>query len=309
MKFLLITLLSFSPAALSVESLVVRAQTYVQNSDDIYLSDIIELENLSESIKQSLRSVKLANGPRMGERQVLSSESISRLIRKHLSRLNLPEKMRLTIPSQVIVENQGYSLQRIEVEKRLKKHWGTFCEECEYQITQLSVPFTKSRKSPLNWNLIVDGKKPAGQFSYQIQEEGKILGWTQGMVRVFKQVPVATRAIHFGERLNKQDFQMAKKEVTYSHDSPAKFQEINGRRIKRAVSAGDVIWSNTLEKVMAAKRGEPVKLIIGESGWQLTLQGVAQMDGQIGDTISVKNPKSQKILSGVLVNDREVQVQ
>lgn len=299
----------FSPVTLAMQSLVVRAQTYVKSNKDIYLSDIVELENLSSSVKQSLQTVKLANGPQLGERQVLSSESISRLIRKHLSQLKLPEKMRLKIPSQVIVENQGYSLKTEDVEKRLKRHWATFCSDCVFQISQLILPKTKVHVEATEWDLLFDRKSPRGQFSYQVKENGKSIGWVQGMVKMFRKVPTVTRAMHFGERINEEDFEVILKDVTYAHDSPARIDGLQGRRTKRAMRAGDVIWSNSLEKILAARRGQPVKMVIGSSEWQLTLQGVAQMDGQIGDTISVKNPKSNKILSGVITKDREVHVQ
>lgn len=301
--------ITFSPAIQAMQSLVVRAQTNVQSNKDIYLSDIVEMENLSDSLKASLKTVKLANGPRLGERQVLSSESISRLIRKHLSQLKLPEKMRLKIPSQVIVENQGFSLKKDDLEQRLRKHWSTFCGDCEFQISQMILPKTKTLKEPTEWELVLDRKSPRGQFSYQVKENGKNIGWVQGMVKMFKKVPVVTRAMHFGERIDKQDFEVVLKDVTYAHDSPARTTLLAGRRLKRALRAGDIIWSNTLEKVLAARRGQPVKMTMGSSEWQLTIQGVAQMDGQVGDTISVKNPKSNKILSGVITKDREVQVQ
>ncbi len=299
----------FHSASQAVQSLVVRAQTYVQSSKDIYLSDIVEMENLSESVRVSLQTVKLANGPRLGERQVLSSESISRLIRKHLSRLKLPEKMRLKIPSQVIVENHGFSLKSGDVEQRLKKHWATFCRDCEFQIFQMMLPKTKTHISPTEWSLVLDTKTPRGQFSYQVKENGKNIGWVQGTVKMLKNVPVATRAMHFGERINGQDFEVTLKDVTYAHDSPARTKNLEGRRIKRALRAGDVIWSNTLEKVLAAQQGQPVKMVMGSSDWRLTLQGVAQMNGQVGDTISVKNPQSNKILSGVITKNREVHIQ
>ncbi|MCB0407945.1 MAG: flagellar basal body P-ring formation protein FlgA [Bdellovibrionales bacterium] len=299
--------------AFGQQALLVRSHTLVSEVKDIYLSDIVDKNSTDNELFKEISSVKLANGPRLGERRVLSSQLISRLLRKQAHFVQASKKMKLVIPSQVIVENIGYTLNERDVENRLNEVWAKSCIHCRFQISSLSLPKMKSQAQKLNWDLDYDGKIPRGQFSYKVtvknQEGQDITGWIQGMVRIFAPVPIATRAIHFGERLTEHDLEVKEQDVTYSNDSAIERERAIGRRVIRAIRSGEVLWSNFFEKDYATRRGQPVKLIIGDQGWQLTLQGIAEMDGQIGDTISVKNSKSNKVLSGVVIGQHEVQVQ
>ncbi len=294
-------------------SIAVRAHTFVSNSQDIHLGDVLIADGLSEEILKALASVKLTNGPSLGERRVLSSSSISRLLRQNLNQVQSTQNLRLMIPSQVIVENRGYQLEAHQIEKAIKENWKSYCSDCEYLITSLSLPKIQGQVKPLKWKINFDSRPPRGQFSFpmQVDSESGIQQnvWVQGLVKVQKRVPVATRAIHFGEKLTANDIEMKLQDITFSHDSPAMLESALDHRVRRALRAGDIIWTNTLEKKMAARRGQTVKMVIGSEEWLLSMPGVAQMDGQVGDVISVKNAKTNKIVSAKITSENEVRVQ
>ena len=307
-----ILVLSFAGQAADV-SLVVRPHTVVSTSHDLFLTDIIETKTISPEVSQILSKVKLTNGPSYGERHILSNSTISRLLRQSLKDLEAQVQYRLLIPRQVTIENQGFRLDTDQVEAALVAHWKSFCADCTFAISSLSLPKISAQPLPIDWKLQFDNRPPRGQFSIPLQirsESGDVQShWVQGMVRMQKSVPVAKRAIHFGERLTAEDIELKLQDITFSHDSATDYQQAIGQRVRRALRVGDVIWSNSLEKKMAARRGQSVKILIGSEGWSLSMSGVAQMDGQVGEMISVKNPKTQKILSGRLVSDNEVRVE
>lgn len=294
-------------------SLVVRPHTVVSTSHDLFLTDVIEVSNLSPEISQALAKVKLTNGPSYGERRILSNSTISRLLRQSLKELESQTEFRFLIPSQVTIENQGFKIETEKVQAALTEHWKSFCADCTFAISSLSLPKVAAQPTPIDWKLQFDNRPPRGQFSVPLQirsESGDVQShWIQGMVRMQKKVPVATRAIHFGERLTEKDIEVKLQDITFSHDSAADHEAAIGQRVRRSLRAGDIIWSNTLEKKMAARRGQTVKVLIGSEEWSLSMPGVAQMDGQVGDIISVKNPKTQKILSGRLISENEVKVE
>lgn len=43
-------------------------------------------------------------------------------------------------------------------------------------------------------------------------------------------------------------------------------------------------------------RGETVKIVVSTPGFKLEADGVAQADGSIGDTIRIKNTRSNKMI-------------
>lgn len=78
-----------------------------------------------------------------------------------------------------------------------------------------------------------------------------------------------------------------------------------GSRLKRDVKAGDQIRSNAFCVVC---KNDKVNIIAQSHALQLKLAGQALEDGTVNDTIRVKNLKSGKIISGVVVAPSQVKV-
>lgn len=78
-----------------------------------------------------------------------------------------------------------------------------------------------------------------------------------------------------------------------------------GSRLKRDVKAGDQIRSNVFCVVC---KNDKVNIIAQSHALQLKLAGQALEDGTVNDTIRVKNLKSGKIISGVVIAPSQVKV-
>jgi len=63
-----------------------------------------------------------------------------------------------------------------------------------------------------------------------------------------------------------------------------------------------------LQREFAVKSGEIVKVTAGSSDWEVTIDGIAQASGYIGDTVNVKIPRTQKLVSGLLTAKGVVEV-
>jgi flagellar basal body P-ring formation protein FlgA len=97
--------------------------------------------------------------------------------------------------------------------------------------------------------------------------------------------------------------------VTFARDSTAFDGEIVGRKARQAIAAQDILYAGMLEKEKALKRGDPVKVALGEGEWEVILMGVAEQDGFIGDTVKVRNPRSQQVIVATVTARGEVRAQ
>lgn len=78
-----------------------------------------------------------------------------------------------------------------------------------------------------------------------------------------------------------------------------------GSRLKRDVKAGDQIRSNSFCVVC---KNDKINIVAMSHALQLKTAGIALEDGTINDSIRVKNLKSGKIISGVVIGPSQVKV-
>lgn len=307
---MLLTLL-FCSTAFS-ENVRVRAYTNINNQKNIYLIDIVDSKKLAPQLKEVFSKVKISDAPGVGEKRILSNHVLSRLIRLRSREVAQSNQIQLIIPNQVIIENKGLQLSAKNLKTSLQRFWKESCQTCEFKIQRLSTPLIEKQASNPEWKINYSGDLPKGQFTYPLDlvysDLSKKRVWLQGQVKILKKVPVATRALNFGDRIFESDYKMKQMDVTHAYDSPAYLKSLVGRKVQRTTRAGAIIWSNSLEKQLAVRRGDSVKVIIGENQWELSLTAVSQQNGQIGDTISVKSSSTKKIISGILTAPGEVTI-
>ena len=157
---------------------------------------------------------------------------------------------------------------------------------------------------------------PKGSFSLPLEvknEDGsRRTFWVSGQVAVMRNVPVLVRAVEIGEKLRAEDFIHELRDVTFSTDAAPTRADIDASVTARSMPAGQILWRNGLKREVAVKNGEIVKVVTGgeseSATWQITIDGVAQGPGYIGDMVKVKISKTQKLVSGVLKEKGVVEV-
>jgi flagella basal body P-ring formation protein FlgA len=70
---------------------------------------------------------------------------------------------------------------------------------------------------------------------------------------------------------------------------------VSGARTKRNLSQGSAI---TNKNTCFVCKGQPVSIIARSAGFEIKSFGIALRDGSLGDTISVKNDKSGRVIRG-----------
>ena len=294
--------------------LSVRSHVIVESDDEINLADVAEIQNASPSFLALAKGFKLCNAPATGERRTFSAHAISELLRSFQGELERHQlRARFVLPHSVIVERTKLEFDVENVREVLLSAWSKLCSHCRLVVSDLRLPAYSGGEMGA-WNIQVKEQLPKGSFSVPVRiskpnvKQGDLY-WIQGRLDILKQVPVANRAIYFGERLAENDFRWEYRDVTFASDSSPQAPEMVGQRVRSPLRVNDVIWRSSLEREKALVRGAPVRMRLSDDSFSVSMDGKAEQDGYLGDTVSVRNPKSQKVISATVTGKGEVLVQ
>src|SRR6185295_16772843 len=81
---------------------------------------------------------------------------------------------------------------------------------------------------------------------------------------------------------------------------PTKMEEIKGMQARRMLSAGQPFRGEDVRKPIIVGKGETVTMQFILPGVELTAMGRAMSEGGIGDTITIQNPASYRMISGIV---------
>lgn len=275
----------------------------------IKLGDITEFTEIDKKLVDKLSKIELGDAPEFGEKRVFTNHALSSLFRGHLPG---DKRALLKIPSRVVIENKGYEMREGEVKEALTKKWQSSCSDCRIVIQRLVLPEVNSDWLHQPWKLNIKDDLPRGSFSVPVEFTAKnktSTFWITGSVEIERRVPVATRMMYFGEKVREGDFKWEYRDVTFARDGIPEEDSIVGKRVRGSLRANQIIWMNNIEREKALNRGDVVRIISGTKDWTVTTKGVAQQDAHIGDTVKVKNPKTLKVISALVVGKGEVKVE
>ncbi len=297
-------------------SIQVKSVTEIDGTrPEITLGDLMIARNVSESALHGLRSVRLADSPRAGETRTFTAMALEQIFRPYLREIEARrgERINLRVPTRVTVVRKTFRISPEEVEAELKAQLKELCSECVIEITDLKLPAVPtSIPSGSSWKIRLRHDMPKGSFSLPLEvnheDSSKRTYWISGQLNIRREVPVASRSISSGEKIQPNDFTLQMRDVTFENDTAASQAEIANSVAARTLGAGQVVWRNALKKEMAVKLGDAVKVMAGQDGWQVSIDGVAQGSGYIGDMIRVKIPRTQKVVSGLLTEKGQVEV-
>lgn len=282
---------------------------------DITLGDLIVANGVSQSVLEKLKDIRLADIPKPGESRSFTAMGIEQVFRPHLREIEEQkgERISLRVPARVTIVRKSFRLYEHEVAEYLKARLKELCSDCEFEITGLSLPVVPATiPSGSTWTVQMRGEIPKGSFSLPLivnHEEGsKRTYWISGVLTVRRKVPVSSRALGAGERLHPEDFTLQVKDITFSNDVAASEQDLSSSVTARPIAAGQIIWRGSLRREVAVKMGDIVKVTTGKDGWQVSIDGVAQGSAYIGDTLKVKIPRTQKMVSGIVSEKGVVEV-
>ena len=81
---------------------------------------------------------------------------------------------------------------------------------------------------------------------------------------------------------------------------PTKMDEVKGMQARRMLSAGQPFRGDDVKKPIVVTKGETVTMQFIVPGVELTAMGRAMSEGGIGDTVTIQNPASYRMISGIV---------
>lgn len=302
--FIGLGLFGFASSAFS-QSITVKKEVYLSrlSQNKIYFSDVSDFSNLNPKLEKRLKKIVLGKVSALGDQIQFTNTAIILAVRPLLQNSNV----KLQIPRRVLVDTGFPRLNAENIKKQIQKVWLKSCESCEFYFKTLHLPQVSLEQAKKGWELEVPRQIPQGLFSYRLQVKG-IEGsyWVQGEAQVFEEVWVPNRILQIDDRIHAEDLEKTKIEVTYHLKDVLSKDLLLGARLKTYVEKGQLIPLSFLAFEMDVERGEMVRVLLKEGAYSINVQAQAQEPGRIGDTILLKNPKSQKTFRGKVFAKNEV---
>jgi flagella basal body P-ring formation protein FlgA len=137
-------------------------------------------------------------------------------------------------------------------------------------------------------------------------------GWTVYVpvaVEVEAQVLVLRRALARRARVEALDVELQTRRLPgVSSNFLNDVSALQGRRLRRALSAGTPITTDVLDRDVLVQRGQSVTLIASTGSVEIRAQGRALTEGSEQDRVRVQNVNSLKVVEGVVENAGTVRV-
>ncbi len=306
---LLLAVLSRANAEIETQAPVrIKAYLKIDSSPSVRLSQLVEMKQVSMTVYDQLDKISLGSAPALGEQRIYSSSVIAQALRSTTELASL----KFVIPNEVKVENRGYELNEEVVKSDLLNVWKDQCADCELSIKRIALPVLPADLKDRPWRLETDGRLPKGNFSSKFfvsKASGEeVLFWLSGQLEIKKLVPVLNRALQMGQRIGGEDYRWEWRDVTMATDGFPSEKNIEGQKMRLTANAGDILFFQTIAREKAVARGEVVRVHVGESEWQVSLEAVTEQDGYVGDTVNLRNRSTNRVISGEVIARGEVRI-
>jgi len=123
-------------------------------------------------------------------------------------------------------------------------------------------------------------------------------------------IVVPARDILRGEVLGETDLTYA--DVTSSGLSPAtvtKFETLTGMQTRRTLRAGESLRPDDVRRPVVVTKGQTVTMTFTAPGVELSAMGRAMGEGGLGDTVTVQNPVSFRMVTATITGPGTVRAE
>ena len=308
------TSLAGSAVADSLRPTVIVAPTIAVVGDKIYLKDISNISTFSkeqESLGSSLSEIFISDSP--APLQSLSLEGKDILERLKATGIST-DAFGYRIPKNIHIVRKGRQLEEKEVRNALVDKFSR-AEKENIKIKGISlknapaIPIGRtsirvkklgeasSGRLPIRVQVSVDNKKAARFLAH-------------ANIDLWQEVPVITRSLDRGMLISKGDIQLIRVNLNQKPaDLVINEKELVGKRVKSRLLSGDTVRRAQVDIPPTVVRGSTVSIIYRRAGIQASAMGQATTDGLLGETISVINTSSKRVVRAVVKNSKEVEVE
>ena len=119
-----------------------------------------------------------------------------------------------------------------------------------------------------------------------------------GTVRIV----VPSHDIARGETISEADLSFATVDgATLMSGVPTRIDDIKGMQTRRMLVAGQPFRADDVRRPIIITKGQTVTMQFAAPGVELTAMGRAMSEGGVGDTVTIQNPVSYRMISGTVI--------
>ena len=133
--------------------------------------------------------------------------------------------------------------------------------------------------------------------------------YTSAIITVYKEIVVLTQPIHRGEIFSPDILHIEKRDIsTVRSGFITDPSTVVNKQATRNLSLGSVINKSNYTEPKLIKRGDKVNIKASSPYLNISVMGIAMMDGIKGQNIRVRNEKSHQIIQATVVQQGQVLV-
>jgi flagella basal body P-ring formation protein FlgA len=266
----------------------------------ITLGDIARFDT-ENSLSRTLADHVVAASPEPGEQLSLRSADV---IKNILRKTTLSRSTMWSGSATVNVVRHG---QHIEPEL-IRRKIGDYLEnnknklpkaEIQFVSTSMPLPFMVPQ-GDLSWEIIPSSPSilDSTRIAIIIRVDGRVRKniSVPGKIKAMAPTVAATVPLARGTILTPDNTYLVSKDLSELNNPCLDLRSILGKRLTRAVRAGNVINTSDVEFPPLVKKGQLVKIIFQQTRMYLTATGIANMNGKLNEIIKVRNARSNKVI-------------
>jgi flagella basal body P-ring formation protein FlgA len=279
------------------------------DSSGIFLNQIVSAPT-SVVLPQS----RLAPAPPLGQTITFTREQVIALARTNLAGLNAtnwsgPARVRVSRRVRPLEDTEltgllGAALQHEYVKDagELELHFASPWMAVTVPDEPVSVTITQMPAAGVNANFVAgfdvwNGKERVGHWQAVLQ------------ARVWREIPVAHSALVRGQLLRDADLVMERRDTLALRDVVQKVaKDDDSLALVENVAAGLPVPNRAVRPRPVVKRGEMVDGVFEEGSLKISLKVEILEDGVPGQTVRVRNPKTNRELTGKVQNEETIRI-
>jgi flagellar basal body P-ring formation protein FlgA len=275
--------------------LTFSSATEVSPRNEITVYDIVEAKNLNDLLVNELKTIKIADSK--------STHVEKTDLAKNLRHI----KARFVLPSEIKIVRSKNEVSRMEVERKIKNHLQINCFECELKIQISSVP--SNLASDWNLDLNIDLTKNTAMIPIYSTSQPDKKGWVVAQIKRYQNIPVLNRSAKMGEVITKDMLSFEKRQVFNVRETILNKEAIEGMQTSRYINAGQPLMYIDLKREVVMKRGQIVRVLVGNDSFEVSMSGQVEESGSIGEVIKIKNLDSQKVFAAKIIDRGVVRIE
>ena len=175
-------------------------------------------------------------------------------------------------------------------------HWNINVSENNWSIELINAPQRLTPTTAFNIRIVQNNKVLASNRNWVVQVENRVT------CLCARHNLVPQIAVDFRE------FKTEERNLLNNTKQPFPIDIEGAFRLKRRLSAGDILFEDAVEKQALIHKGSSVDVFIKKGYLTLNLKGIALDSGDLNEIILVKNTSSNKTFRGRIIDANTVQV-